>query len=140
MSNILWYQPAKLSERDVMLMDNRPLDGEERSKAFASLKKVADKAVGKDTPWHGILKGYYFAKGNLDATDEKGRRLCFMFITDAADGKEQLREALKAQNMRMTEETEECIDAKSKTLRTAVLVLLAVAIVAVAVAFINSNF
>lgn len=56
MNNILWYQPAKLSDKDIVIKNGIILEeGTERFEAFQNLKKVSEKAIGKERPWHGKL-------------------------------------------------------------------------------------
>ena len=51
MNNILWYQPAKLSDKDIVIKNGIILEeGTERFEAFQNLKKVSVKNV------HGMEK------------------------------------------------------------------------------------
>ena len=96
MNNILWYQPEKLSDGDVVLFNGTPLsNGVERDNAFNQLKVVSDKATGKKRPWQGYVDNYYFVKGSLDRLDERGRPLSFIFISDSNNGKKELYNSLK---------------------------------------------
>lgn len=110
MNNILWYQPAKLSDKDVVIKNGNILEeGTERLEAFQNLKKVSDKAIGKERPWHGKIGHYYFVKGNFEEKDERGRQLSFLFISDATNGKEAFFDTLKKINKQVNEKTAICI-------------------------------
>lgn len=110
MNNILWYQPAKLSDKDVVIKNGIILEeGTERLEAFQNLKKVSNKAIGKERPWHGKIGNYYFIKGNFEEKDERGRQLSFLFISDAPNGKEAFFDTLKAINQKLDEQTATCI-------------------------------
>ena len=110
MNNILWYQPAKLSDKDIVIKNGIILEeGTERFEAFQNLKKVSEKAIGKERPWHGKIGNYYFIKGNFEEKDERGRHLSFLFISDALNGKQAFFDTLKKINKQVNEKTVICI-------------------------------
>lgn len=110
MNNILWYQPAKLSDKDIVIKNGIILEeGTERFEAFQNLKKVSEKAIGKERPWHGKIGNYYFIKGNFEEKDERGRHLSFLFISDAPNGKQAFFDTLKKINKQVNEKTVICI-------------------------------
>ena len=114
MNNILWYQPAILSEKDIMIYNGSPLEeGLDRIEAFNKLKSISEKAIGKERPWHGKIDKYYFVKGSFTAKDERGRNLIFMFISDATDGRKELIKILKDINKDLTEQTKACLNSSS---------------------------
>ena len=122
MNNILWYQPAKLSDKDVVIKNGNILDeGTERLEAFQNLKKISEKAIGKERPWHGKIGNYYFIKGNFEEKDERGRHLSFLFISDAPNGKEALINTLKAINQEVNEKTESCLSSQKSSVFNAIL-------------------
>lgn len=136
MTNILWYQPAILSEQDVIICNGNKLDDVIQStNAFSKLKEVSEKALGKKQPWHGKINGYYFVKGTLDARDERGRLLSFMFISDEEDGKQALLDTLQPLGFNMTPDTMQCVEADSRKLGRIILAALVIALLA-AVAYI----
>lgn len=109
--NIFWYQPAKLSEADVIILnDNKLVDNIERSKAFALQKSLAEKVVGKKRHWYGKVDGYFFVKGMLDETDERGRKLSFVFVSDEIDAKSALYRALNIAGKSVDETTAACLN------------------------------
>lgn len=131
MNNILWYQPAKLSENDIIIHNGHPLEeGLDRIELFNKLKKISEKAIGKKRPWHGKIDKYYFVKGNFTVKDERGRNLSFMFISDATDGKKELIETLKVINQNMTEQTKACLNSSSVRQKPIIICLIALCIVA----------
>lgn len=106
MNNILWYQPEKLSDGDVVILNgNRLSYGKERDNAFDRLKKVADKAIGKKRPWQGYIDNYYFVKGSFDKVDERGRPLSFIFISDSENCKSELQNYLTIIGMSLSVDT-----------------------------------
>ena len=114
MNNILWYQPAILSEKDIIIYNGSPLEeGLDRIEAFNKLKSISEKAIGKERPWHGKIDKYYFVKGSFTAKDERGRNLSFMFISDATDGRKELIKILKDINKDLTEQTKACLNSSS---------------------------
>jgi len=116
MSNILWYQPEKLSDSDVVILNGNHLpNGIERDNAFSKLKKVADKAIGKKRPWQGYIDNYYFVKGSLDKLDERGRPLSFMFISDSDNGETKLRDTLRGVGIGLSLDTSNLL--KKKVIR-----------------------
>ncbi len=106
-TSILWYQPEKLNEPDVVVFNGKRLpEGDECSARFDQLYEISSKAIKHRTPWCGKVEGYYFVKGYFDARDEKGRLLPFMFISSAGrDGKIALDRELNALGYRMTADT-----------------------------------
>lgn len=136
MTNILWYQPAILAEQDVIIYNGNKLDDVMQSTtAFSKLKEVSEKALGKNQPWHGEINGYYFAKGTLDARDERGRLLSFMFISDEKDGKQALMDTLQPLGFNMTPDTMQCLEENSRRLGRIILAALVIALLA-AIAYI----
>ena len=106
MNNILWYQPEKLSDGDVVIFNGTPLsNGAERDNAFSKIKVVADKVIGKKRPWQGYVDNCYFVKGSLDRLDERGRPLSFIFISDSNNGKVDLQNTLKNVGMEVSLDT-----------------------------------
>ena len=122
MNNILWYQPAKLSDKDIVIKNGIILEeGTERFEAFQNLKKVSEKAIGKERPWQGKIGHYYFIKGNFKEKDERGRQLAFLFISDAPNGKEALINILKVINQEVNEKTESCLASQKSPVFNAIL-------------------
>lgn len=133
MNTILWYQPAILSEKDVIIYNGNPLEeGLGRIEAFNKLKTISEKAIGKERPWHGKIDKYYFIKGSFTAKDERGRNLSFMFISDATDGRKELTEILKVVNKDLTEQTKACLNSSSSIrLKTIIICLIGLCIIAI---------
>lgn len=122
MNNILWYQPAKLSDKDVVIKNGIILEeGTERIEAFQNLKKVSEKAIGKERPWHGKIGNYYFIKGNFEKKDERGRRLSFLFISDAPNSTEVFFDTLKVINQKLDEQTATCIATQTSSIRKPII-------------------
>lgn len=140
MNNILWYQPAILSEKDVIIYNGSPLEeGLDRIEVFNKLKTISEKAIGKKRPWHGKIDKYYFAKGSFTAKDERGRNLSFMFISDATDGRKELIKILKDINKDLTEQTKACLNSSSSIrLRPFIICLIGLCIIVIITLLIKS--
>ena len=81
-TGILWYQPASLSEQDVIIHNGeRVEDALKCAEYFGLIKQQADYVLKKNSPWCGKVRNFFFMKGNLDAKDELGRTMSFMYIT-----------------------------------------------------------
>lgn len=110
MNNIIWYQPAKLTDNDIIIKNGICLEeGSERTEVFLKIKKVSEKAIGKQRPWHGKIGNFYFIKGNFDEKDERGRFLSFLFISDTDNGKKAFIDTLKIIDKKINANTAKCL-------------------------------
>lgn len=136
-TNIFWYQPAKLSDADVVLLNNKQLeDNAERSQAFLTLKKAADRCINKKRPWYGVVNGYKFVKGSLEQLDERGRKLSFIFLSDGNDWQTSLQNVLQSLNMKLDHDTTVCVgnaETKIKPQTIAAIALFAIVVVIIIV-------
>lgn len=115
MSNILWYQPAKLSDRDVIVYNGSVIEQDIcRSTYFARIMKIADKVSAHPRPWWGNVENYYFVKGCFTQKDEKGRLLSFMFLSECADDKRKLIQITSDLGFELDTDTKRCIENESK--------------------------
>lgn len=115
MSNILWYQPAKLSDRDVIVYNGSVIEQDMyRSTYFARIKKLADKVSVHPRPWWGNVENHYFVKGSFNQKDEKGRLLSFMFLSECADDKKTLIQITSDLGFELDADTKRCIENESK--------------------------
>lgn len=130
-TSILWYQPEKLNDPDVVVFNGKRLpEGDECSARFNQLYEISSKAIKHRTPWCGMVEGYYFVKGYFDARDEKGRLLPFMFISSGEkEGKKALERELNALGYGMTADT---ISAIKRQARLPLIVAIAATVVIVA--------
>ena len=111
--NILWYQPENLSDDDIIVVNGTTVEkGNNYNNYFQKIKKLSDAVINNKTPWAGHIKGKFFVKGNLDAIDEKGRVLGFMFFSNERNGNEALMQVLDSIGYKMTTETSDCIKKK----------------------------
>lgn len=124
--SILWYQPEMLSDNDIVILNGEKLSiGNERDESFLQLNEIADKSIRHKSPWCGKVNGLFFIKGHLDATDEKGRLLPFMFVSNEENGHQALLRELKSIGYVMTKDTANCI---KKQLSTSSIALIAIVI------------
>lgn len=131
MTSILWYQPAIINSDDVVTC-NRIIQQniDEKNYYFRELNKIADKVIGKRKPWCGKIDKYFFIKGHLAGTDEKGRMLSFMFTCDNKNYKEALNQELDIIGYKLEENTENCLLLKKKD-STIRYFLITIAIIAI---------
>ena len=90
--NILWYQPEKLNDDDVIVVNGEKISkGNDYTKYFRELKSLSDRAIKYDSPWCGYMSDTFFVKGYFDSVDEHGRNLVFMFLSqDKKNGIQEL--------------------------------------------------
>ena len=112
--NVLWYQPAELREHDVILVNGEKVpSGSEYDRYFDELKIASDEVIHHKTPWCGYVSGVFFVKGYFDKTDEHGRPLVFMFISNMQDGRVELLTTIEKLGFKLTPETSQCLERKS---------------------------
>ena len=134
--NILWYQPPMLEENDIVVLNGKILpEGKECDKNFHDLKFFSDKCIKHKSPWCGKVEGLFFIKGHLDAQDEKGRLLPFMFVSDEKDGHQALLRELKVIGYEMTLNTKKCIKKQPSIPSIAIVVAVSVIIVVLLLIF-----
>lgn len=114
--SIMWFQPAKLNDSDIILVDGNEVqttDFEERNSAFTELSNLFSVVLKKDRPWSGSHKfegvKYHFVKGTLCERDEKGRVLSFDFVAKADCWKEELEKCIDTIGINMSKETQKSI-------------------------------
>lgn len=115
MNNILWYQPAKLNDRDVIAFNGTVIEQDiYRSTYFAQIKKIAKKVSDLPRPWWGNVDNYYFVKGSFKQKDEKGRLLSFMFLSESQNDKNTLLQITRDLGFELAPDTITCIESESK--------------------------
>ncbi|MCQ2114259.1 MAG: hypothetical protein MJY52_04260 [Bacteroidaceae bacterium] len=114
MSNsLLWYQPKRLSEKDVITCNGVIIkDTIEYREIFDQIKKAADQALWNKEPWCGKVGDKFFFKGHLNERDELGRILSFMFLTDDSNYKSALDKELKTIGYELDENSTLCLQGK----------------------------
>lgn len=114
-TSILWYQPERLNEQDVIIHNGeRVEDALKCVEHFSLIKQEADFVLKKESPWCGKVHNFFFMKGSLDAKDELGRTLSFMYITDLPNPKEALQSDLERNCLRLTSSSENCLNRESR--------------------------
>lgn len=109
-NSILWYQPAKLSDEDLIFVNGKLLsEGPERTEAFDRMKKTADRALNKKRPWCGRVNSYYLIKGSFSEKDERGRLLSFTFVSNEENVEDALNQSLRAANKSLDATTLTCV-------------------------------
>lgn len=109
-TNILWFQPEKLSESNPVFSNGKPItERSEREEILNRLMEVADKVSKRKRPWCGKVKGYFFVKGSFKETDERGRMLSFDFLSDNKNGEKALQQNLYIVKKSLNTKTEEII-------------------------------
>ena len=137
-TSILWYQPASLSEQDVIIHNGeRVEDALKCAEHFGLIKQQADYVLKKDSPWCGKVRNFFFMKGNLDAKDELGRTMSFMYITDLPNPKEALKHDLERAGLGLASSSENCLNRPSR-LATFQIALISIAILIIVTLIIYS--
>lgn len=109
--NILWYQPAKLREHNVIIVNGEKVPlGSEYDQYFDELRKASDETIHHKNPWCGRVSGAFFVKGYFDTVDEHGRPLVFMFISNKQDGRAELLSTIERFGFKLTPETSQCLE------------------------------
>ena len=134
--SILWYQPAELSEKDVVTSKGQVLtDSNDIRNKFRLLKETAEHVIGEKKPWCGMVNNLFFLKGYLNDVDKIGRQLSFMYLTDAKSDQEipeLLQSELNAIGYDMDEQTKACLDNRNKS-TTSLIVLLVISAIIIAI-------
>ncbi len=137
-TSILWYQPASLSEQDVIIHNGeRVEDALKCAEHFGLIKQQADYVLKKNSPWCGKVRNFFFMKGNLDAKDELGRTMSFMYITDLPNPKEALKHDLERAGLGLASSSENCLNRTSR-LATFQIALISIAILIIVTLIIYS--
>ena len=145
MKTILWYQPEKFGEPDVICKDGEIISGFQRDEAFEILKTAADAYIKHDLPWCGYIRlpkyaegKLFFAKGTFKGVDECGRALSFMFLSTSCDDfLEALNKELQVVHQELSETTIKCIEKKkSKTKENIISILIVLLIFVIALIWI----
>ena len=131
MKTILWYQPEKFGEPDVIWQDGEIISGFQREEAIDLLKAASDDCIKHDLPWCGYVqlskntcKEVFFGKGTFKGVDECGRTLSFMFLSSKSDDYlETLNKELQVVHQELSEGTIKCIK-KEKSLFNECLILI----------------
>ena len=137
-TSILWYQPARLSEQDVIIHNGERVEDALKCAAyFGLIKQQADFVLKKNSPWCGKVRNFFFMKGNLDAKDELGRTMSFMYITDLPNPKEALKHDLERAGLGLASSSENCLNRNSQ-LTTSQIALISIAILTIVTLIIYS--
>lgn len=108
--NILFYQPAVLSEKDKVYYNGELLsENPQRMQYYDRIVSIF-KDVKSTYPFVGKAKGLYVIRGLFDATDEKGRQLAFLFASDSRDYLEELKHVTGIVGYSVTQSTLKSID------------------------------
>lgn len=129
--NILWYQPEKLNDDDVIVVNGEKIStGNAYTEYFRELKLLSDKAIKYNSPWCGNISNTFFVKGYFDAVDEHGRNLVFMFLSQESDGRQELYKTIDLLGYHLTTETSNCLKRREfgmgKVLLIAIPILIAI--------------
>lgn len=120
--NYFLYQPALLSEPDVVCKNNSLLtEPKEREETYDKIVRLFEKTGPAQYPWVGKIEGLYVVRGLFSAKDELGRVLVFLFASDQKDFKGELKSLAAIVGYDVTDETYASIDsfrdkAKKKSL------------------------
>lgn len=110
MKNILWYQPANLSDADKIYCNGSKIeDVQERSGLFADIRSISSKVIKYQRPWCGNVNGYYFVKGSFTTKDELGRQLIFMYVSDKKNDDDGLKNIINKIGLELDEDTQNSI-------------------------------
>ena len=137
-TSILWYQPERMDDQDVIIYNGeRVEDALKCAEHFGLIKQQADYVLKKNSPWCGKVRNFFFMKGNLDAKDELGRTMSFMYITDLPNPKEALKHDLELAGLGLASSSENCLNRNSR-LTTFQIALISIAILTIVTLIIYS--
>ena len=130
--NYLLYQPALLSEPDVVYKDGSLLtEPTERGETYDKIVRLFEKAGHAQYPWVGKVDGLFVVRGLFSAKDEKGRVLAFLFASDQEDFKEELKTLASTVGYAVSDETYASIDFfRVRTKKITLVILTALSLVA----------
>lgn len=138
--NILWYQPEKLNDDDVIIVNgNRISRGNDFTEYFRELKLLSDKAIKYNSPWCGYLSNTFFVKGYFDAVDEHGRNLVFMFLSEERDGIQELYKTIDLLGYHLTNETSNCLKRRGVCISKGLLFAVPIIIVIITIILLIFN-
>lgn len=115
--SILWYQPQDPREDDVVFLNGTRLtEVAAIQDNFHIIAHLTDVKINKRSPWCGMADGYFFVKGVLDAKDNHGRTMVFLYATDRPDPQDACREELRAAGLKMSADTAKCLKRRKNRL------------------------
>ncbi len=128
--SILWYQPQDPKLDDIIFLNGERLKNKQDIQDnFYIICSAVNKVSNKETPWCGIVNGYFFLKGYLDMKDNVGRTMSFIYVTDSEDYESSCVAELKAAGLEMSAQTVVCLFDKKRIMfppKWLVIVLLAI--------------
>lgn len=140
MRNIIAYQGFSIlhilgfgsrGESAVFVNGKKPDSEKANIKASHEIVGYEGLAANRVAPWHGLIKGRYFAKGFLENKDDNGNPMTFSYLTDGhnlAEGKQNLQDLLSDLCLALDADTSATLD-KTKNHKLLYEVTIAVVIV-----------
>ena len=139
--NILWYQPEKLNDDDVIVVNGDKIsNGSDFTEYFQELKVLSDKAIKHNTPWCGYISNTFFVKGYFDAVDEHGRNLVFMFLSQESDGIQELYKTADLLGYHLNTETANCLKRRGVGISKGLLVVVPIIIIIITIILLIFNY
>lgn len=123
--SILWYQHQNPKEDDVVFLNGEKLvNRHEIQENFEIISIAANKAIGKPTPWCGMLNGCFFLKGFLNSKDNIGRTMSFLYLTNNKDYKSACVAEISTAGLIMSEETKKCLYNQKRNRLTIICIII----------------
>lgn len=136
--NILWYQPEKLNDDDIIVVNGEKISkGNAYTEYFRELKLLSDKAIKHNSPWCGYVSNTFFVKGFLDAVDEHGRNLAFMFLSQETDGIQELYKTIDLLGYHLTTETANCLKKRGVGISKGLLIAVPIIVIIIMLLIFN---
>ena len=116
--SILWYQPEDPRADDVVSLNGERLtEMAAIQENFRIIAHLNDVVIKKRSPWCGMVEGYFFFKGVLDAKDNHGRTMVFLYATDHKYPQAACYAELAAAKLEMSADTIACLKRCKKRLK-----------------------
>lgn len=110
MNSILYFQAAKLQDKDVIVSDGRIIeDIAERNECIHEIFEISNKAHNSGSEWCGKVHGKYFIYGCLASKDELNRKMSFGYMCSSSNFEECLEKDLKVVNQGIDDATRKTI-------------------------------
>lgn len=110
MNSILYFQAAKLQDKDVIVSDGHIIDDiVERNECIHEIFGLSDKVSDLNFPWCGKVQDKYFIHGCLSSMDELNRKMSFGYMCSSSNFEECLEKDLKVVNQGIDDATRKTI-------------------------------
>lgn len=110
MNSVLYFQAAKLHDKDVIVSDGRLVeDIAERNECIQEIFGLSNKVPDLGLQWCGKVHDKYFIHGCLDSLDELNRKMSFGYMCSSSNFEECLANDLKVVGQDIDDATKQTI-------------------------------